>query len=520
VEIHSVKISFHSDQKPFQKMLKLEAEASSVDGDSSEEDSSSEEQNATETPVLEPEETLPAATVTTKTPDTFTSLGVCSWLLSQLSCLGISTPSPVQAACVPPILAGRDCVGVAKTGEGKTLAFALPILQTLSVDPYGIYALVLTPTRELANQIGDTFRTVGKPMGLRDVVVTGGRDTIRQSQDLDRRPHVVIATPGRLADHIENNSTFSLSKVKYLVLDEADRLLEGGFDGQLATILSAVPSNRQTLLFTATSSDSVTNVINSCKNNPFTWVSPTLSTSSTVSSLDQRYLLTPPEAQDAHLVQLLLGKKAENTKHLSIVFCRTCRTTELIGILLAKVGIPTSTLHSMRPQKERTASLAMFKSGHTKVLVATDVASRGLDIPEVNLVVNHNIPRDPVDYVHRVGRTARQGRGGLAVSMVTPNDVSLVQAIEAHTAAKWTELETDDVKVAEIMVQVNTVRREGEIELGEKDWGEQREINKRKRKILQGIDPDLEESRKKALKRKNMKKAKKERLKQSTVETG
>merc|ERR1712128_199368 len=138
--------------------------------------------------------------------------------------------------------------------------------------------------------------------------------------------------------------------------------------------------------------------------------------------------------------------------------------------------------------------LAMFKSGHTKVLVATAVASRGLDIPEVNLVVNHNIPRDPVDYVHRVGRTARQGRGGLAVSMVTPNDVS--------------------------MVQVNTVRREGEIELGEKDWGEQREINKRKRKILQGIDPDLEESRKKALKRKNIKKAKKERLKQSTVETG
>ena len=118
---------------------------------------------------------------------------------------------------------------MAKTGEGKTLAFALPILQTLSVDPYGIYALVLTPTRELANQIGDTFRSVGKPMGLRDVVVTGGRDTIRQSQDLDRRPHVVIATPGRLADHIENNSTFSLAKVKYLVLDEADRLLEGKY---------------------------------------------------------------------------------------------------------------------------------------------------------------------------------------------------------------------------------------------------------------------------------------------------
>jgi len=491
-------------------------EENSSSEESSEEASSSDEEDpkpVAETPKSEQEPNSP--------PSTFPSLGICTWLQEQLSGLGISRPTPVQAACVPPILDGRDCVGVAKTGEGKTLAFALPILQTLSVDPYGIFALVLTPTRELANQIGDTFRSVGKPMGLRDVVVTGGRDTIKQSQDLDRRPHVVIATPGRLADHIENNSTFSLAKVRFLVLDEADRLLEGGFDEQLATILSTIPSSRQTLLFTATSSPSVTNVINSCKNNPFTWSSPTLSSSSTVSTLDQRYLLTPPEAQDAYLVQLLLEKKAENARHSSIVFCRTCRTAELIGILLAKVGIPTSTLHSMRQQKERVASLAMFKSGHTKVLVATDVASRGLDIPEVNLVVNHNIPRDPVDYVHRVGRTARAGRGGLAVSMVTPNDVALVQAIEAHTAVKWSELEADDKKVAEIMVQVNTVRREGEIELGEKDWGEKREINKRKRKIRDGRDPDLEEKQKQAARKKHQKKAKKERLKfKQKVEAG
>jgi len=446
-------------------------------------------------------------------PGSFPGLGITGWLVSQLSCLGIVTPSSVQAACIPQILAGRDGVGVAKTGEGKTLAFALPILQDLSLNPFGIFALVLTPTRELANQIGDTFRSVGKPMGLREVVVTGGRDTIRQSQDLDRRPHVVIATPGRLADHIENNSTFSLRKVKYLVLDEADRLLEGGYDGQLATILPSLSPTRQTLLFTATSSQSVESVIKSCKNNPFTWVSPSISSSSTVSTLDQRYLLTPPEAQDAYLVQLLLDRKAQNNRHLSIIFCRTCRTTELIGMLLAKVGIPTSTLHSMRPQKERMASLAMFKSGHTKVLVATDVASRGLDIPEVNLVVNHNIPRDPVDYVHRVGRTARAGRGGQAVSMVTPNDVSLVQAIEEHTQVKWTELESEDSKVAEIMVQVNTVKREGEIELGEKDWGEKREINKRKKKIEEGIDPDVEEKIKKVARRKKLKAARKEKLK-------
>merc|ERR1712025_416999 len=181
--------------------------------------------------------------------------------------------------------------------------------------------------------------------------------------------------------------------------------------------------------------------------------------------------------------------------------------------LLTKVGLKSSTLHSIKPQKERTSSLASFKSGHTKILVATDVASRGLDIPEVDLVVNHNVPRGPVDYVHRVGRTARAGRGGQAISMVTPNHVALVQAIEAHTAVKWTEFEADDSRVAEIMVQVNTVKREGEVELGEKDWGEQREINKRKRKIQEGIDPDLEEKSKKASRRKKLKKAQKERLK-------
>ena len=213
---------FHSDEKPISDMSKHDTEVS--EDDTSNDETSNNEASDEETPEPTVIETSSEVAADSKS---FPQLGVCSWLISQLSCLGITNPSPVQAACIPPILSGRDCVGVAKTGEGKTLAFALPILQTLSVDPYGIFALVLTPTRELANQIGDTFRSVGKPMGLREVVVTGGRDTVRQSQDLDRRPHVVIATPGRLADHIENNSTFSLSKVKYLVLDEADRLLEG-----------------------------------------------------------------------------------------------------------------------------------------------------------------------------------------------------------------------------------------------------------------------------------------------------
>ena len=480
------------------------------------------------------------------------------------------------------MLVGRDCVGVAKTGQGKTLAFAIPILQKLSVDPYGVFAVVLTPTRELAAQIGDSFSSVGAGMGLRQVVVTGGRDTIRQSQDLDRRPHVVVATPGRLADHIRNNSTLSLARVKYLVLDEADRLLAGeyiqfvhqatyamvlvtitsyqrqvcqtkssqdpkfiflnepvwkcldvrgtcqhgltfsfiddvfslvvgGFDSDLSSIISALPSSRQTLLFTATNSEAISTVIKSCPNDPFVWSSPDIHVSSTVDQLDQKFVLTPPEAKDSYLVQLLLSRREKESKSSCIVFCRTCRDAELTGNLLSKVGLPTSTLHSVKPQRERMSGLASFKSGHTKVLVATDVASRGLDIPQVDLVVNHHLPRAPVDYVHRVGRTARAGRGGQSVSLVTPHDVGLVLAVEQHTGVKMTELELDDSRVAEIMVQVNMLHREAQLQLEKEDWGEQRKVNVRKRKIEQGIDPDQEEKlRKKKLlkKKKQMKKGK------------
>ena len=287
----------------------------------------------------------------------------------------------------------------------------------------------------------------------------------------------------------------------------------GGFDADLSTIISALPSKRQTLLFTATNSPSITSVIKSCNNNPHIWTSPDLSESSTVENLEQKYLLTPPEAKDSYLVQLLLTRNEENSRTSSIVFCRTCRQTELIGSLLSKVGLRSSTLHSVKPQRERMSSIASFKSGHTKILVATDVASRGLDIPEVDLVVNHNVPRDPVDYVHRVGRTARAGRGGGAVSLVTPQDVGLVHAIESHTGVAWSELELEDERVGEIMVQVNTLTREVEMKLEKEDWGKNRDINQRKRKIEQGIDPDLEAKLKYKAKQKFIKKQKKERLK-------
>jgi len=436
----------------------------------------------------------------------FKSLGISNWILAQLKEIGLNKPTPVQASCIPPILAGRDCVGVAKTGSGKTMAFALPILQTLAEDPYGIYALVLTPTRELAFQIADQFNVIGVGMRLRTCVVVGGRDTHYQSKDLDKRPHVVIATPGRLADHIENNSTFSLGKIKYLVMDEADRLLEGNFDEQLGTIISAIPKSRQTLLFTATNSPVIGATVAACPNNPHVCECAAPDDKATVATLEQRFILTPFEARNGYLVQLVLDTREQAKNDSIIIFTKTCKSAELLDRAFKKFGVACSSLHSMKPQRERMSSLSQFKSNQTKVLIATDVASRGLDIPEVELVVNHNVPNAPRDYIHRVGRTARAGRSGRAVTLVTPTQVGLVHAIEAETKVKMQELSMDDTRVAEILVQVNTTVREADMELGEEDWDEKRNINKRKKLLLQGQNPDKvarqqEKRRKEAKKR-------------------
>ena len=421
----------------------------------------------------------------------------------------MSAPTPVQSNCIPAILSGKDCIGCAKTGSGKTLAFALPILQTLSQDPYGIYALILTPTRELAAQIAEQFRVVGKPMNLRDCVIVGGRDMVAQGKELASKPHVVISTPGRLADHLESCDTFSLKQIKYLVLDEADRLMDGGFDGQLSTIFAALPPKhkRQTLLFSATISDSISEIKESCvqsqRPEPFVWEAK--SETATVHQLDQRYVLTPANAKEAYLVHVVQKhlENEVNEKDLIIVFTQTCKSCQLIAMSLDSLGFKSAALHSMISQRERTANLSKFRSSQVRILVATDLASRGLDIPEVQLVLNHNVPTVTKDYVHRVGRTARAGRRGKAITLVTPHDVRLIQAVEDLIGVKMQEFEVDDDEVAEIMAQVNVTMREQDVKLGEADFDEKRIINKRKRLIMEGKDPEEEErKRQKYLKEK------------------
>ncbi|XP_066983655.1 probable ATP-dependent RNA helicase DDX49 isoform X1 [Macrobrachium rosenbergii] len=415
------------------------------------------------------------------------------WLLQQLDTLKVRHPTPIQFHCIPPALQGRDVIGAAKTGSGKTLAFVIPILEKLSVDPYGIFALVLTPTRELAYQIADQFKGLGTPMALRTSVIVGGMDRLQQTAELSRSPHIVIATPGRLADILET-SDFSLKRIKFLVLDEADRLMDGRFDKQLKTIWSSLPEKRQTLLYSATITDRVQRMKELSSSDVFLWEAD-YSKQATVTELDERYSLVNPIVLDATLVAVLLEQQKQDPKGLIIVFTDTCKSTQILGLMLNELGIESVSLHSMINQKSRLAALARFKSSQVKVLIATDLASRGLDIPRVAMVINHKIPNLPKTYIHRVGRTARAGRKGQAVTLVTPHDLKLLLAIEAETNRKMTDFEVDDSLVKKILKQVNVTKRAQEIKLDQTDFDERRNINKRKRMIMEGRDPDEEEAK-------------------------
>ncbi|CAH1796890.1 unnamed protein product [Owenia fusiformis] len=425
---------------------------------------------------------------------TFAGLGLNDWLVDQVNALGMHRPSPIQHFCVPKILDGSDCIGCAKTGSGKTAAFALPILQKLCEDPYGIFGLVITPTRELAFQIAEQFNVLGKPIGIKVIVITGGRDSVLQGIELSQKPHIVIATPGRLADHIENTQHVSFKKIRFLVLDEADRLLEDNFNEQLETIFSVLPKKRQTLLFSATFTETLRELQDVALNTPFVWhcTAPV----ATVDQLDQRYVLMPADVKDAYLVLIVKNFLEKKTRSAIMIFSSTCKYVQILGMVFREVGIPAVVIHSQIAQKLRLSSLARFKSHQARVLIATDVASRGLDIPTVDLVVNHNVPNVPKNYVHRVGRTARAGRGGMALTLVTQFDVKLVHAIETHINTKMADYPVVEEEVTKILTEVNVAKREAEIKLDEKDFGEAKSINKRKKLILEGKDPDADDRRK------------------------
>lgn len=363
----------------------------------------------------------------------------------------------------------------------------------------------------MAFQIAEQFNVLGKPIGVRVSVITGGLDMMKQGLDLSVKPHIVISTPGRLADHLKSCDTFSLKKIKFLVLDEADRLIEDDFGEQLETIFEVLPKKRQTLLFSATMTKNLEDMQALSATKPFFWQQK--SEASTVEELDQYYILMPADVKDAYLVHTVDKYLEKNKKSSIIIFTNTCKYTQVLGIVLSELGMKCVVLHSMIRQKERLASLAKFKSSQVNILIATDVASRGLDIPTVDLIINHNVPNKPKDYVHRVGRTARAGRCGKAITLVSQFDIKLVHSIEAFINKKMDEWPVDEKEVMKILVEVATSKREAEIRLDEKDFGEQKEINKRKRMILEGKDPEKEEQKKQKMFKEKIKERKKQRAK-------
>ena len=389
---------------------------------------------------------------------TWRELGLSEWLGTVCGSLGLRQPTPVQAGCVPAILAGRNVVGTAQTGSGKTAAFALPILQRLAEDPFGVFALVLTPTRELAFQIADQFKALGAGMGVQTAVVVGGLEVGEQGQQLARRPHVVVATPRRLRDHFTHDPALvrGFQRLRFLVLDEADRVLDPTFEAELKVILRPLPKRRQTLLFSATLTRSIEALRQVALKDAYHFAA--VQGLKTAATLRQQYVLCPAKVKEVYLFHLLKRLEALEVRS-AIIFVGTMKKCRLLDHLLDEMDVKALCMHSKLPMKKRLQALERFKSGLAPILLATDVAARGLDIPTVDLVINYDLPKVPRDYVHRVGRTARAGRGGRAVSLVSQYEVDLVREVEAVIEEKLTLFETEEKEVMKDISYVFAARR-------------------------------------------------------------
>ncbi|XDG10242.1 hypothetical protein ABKA04_009857 [Annulohypoxylon sp. FPYF3050] len=350
--------------------------------------------------------TLDEGSTVESTPKTFKDLGIVDPLVEACHSLGYKHPTPIQAQSIPLALQNRDLIGLAETGSGKTAAFTLPILQALLEKPSAFFGLILAPTRELATQIGQAVDALGASISVRCAVIVGGLDMVPQAIALSKKPHIVVATPGRLLDHLEKTKGFKLSNTKYLVIDEADRLLDMDFGPILDKLLKFLPRERRTFLFSATMSSKVESLQRASLRDPLR-VSITTNKYQTVSTLKQYYVFIPHMHKDSYLIFLVASE----------------------------------------------------------FTVATDVAARGLDIPKVDVVLNYDLPQDSKTYVHRVGRTARAGNAGQAISLVTQYDIEIYQRIEAALGKKLDEYETDKEEVMVFKSRVEEAQRHARTEM-------------------------------------------------------
>jgi len=346
-------------------------------------------------------------------------------MLQTVAEMGFDTATPVQAAAIPPALAGRDVIGQAQTGSGKTAAFCIPIIERLDPRDGPVQALVLCPTRELAVQVNDEFRRLSARHGLRSTVVYGGDSMARQIADLRDGAHVVVATPGRLLDHLRRNS-LTLAKIRVVVLDEADRMLDMGFAPDVEAILGRCPKVRQTMLFSATLAPWVRRIAMRHMHDPETVdfaITPEIP-----AGVRQLYLQTSWADKTDAVARIL----DEPEVTLALIFVETKRTADVLEVQLRRRGYDVGVLHGDLSQRDRDKAMRRFRANHVKYLIATNIAARGLDIDDISHVINYDVPVSPDEYLHRVGRTARAGKLGVAVTLITPSEILKLRDVERH----------------------------------------------------------------------------------------
>ena len=374
----------------------------------------------------------------TTSKEGFRELGLDDVSLAALARAGFTVPSPIQEHLIPPALAGRDCLGNAPTGTGKTAAFLMPILEAIDENQRIVQALILAPTRELVIQICEEFDRLSYGRKVRGVAVVGGEPIGKQQRLLGFGSQLVVATPGRLMDLMGRNA-IRLNKVKLVVLDEADQMLDIGFRPAVEEILRSVPTTRQTLLLSATMPPGVRELASTYLRDPADVRLVNENEDATIPAIKQSYVMVEPDRK----FDLLLKWLEREQPKRAIVFCRTKRGADRVGTLLRTQGLKAETMHGDLSQSQRNRVLGAFRVGRLTTLVATDVVGRGIDVQGVSHVINFDLPEDPSHYIHRIGRTGRMGSDGAAVSFVLPDQGKLLDQIEKEISR---ELEGDQVE--------------------------------------------------------------------------
>ncbi|MFS0864832.1 DEAD/DEAH box helicase [Fredinandcohnia sp. 179-A 10B2 NHS] len=364
---------------------------------------------------------------------TFNELGISQDLMKSISKMGFEEATPIQAQTIPLALSGHDVIGQAQTGTGKTAAFGIPLIENVDVNSDHIQGIVIAPTRELAIQVSEELHKIGHFNRIRILPIYGGQDISRQIRSLKKYPHIIVGTPGRVIDHI-NRKTIRLQNVKTVVLDEADEMLNMGFIEDIEAILKGVPEERQTLLFSATMPGPIQRIAERFMKDP--QVVKVKAKEVTVPNIQQYYL----EVQEKKKFDVLTRLLDIQSPELAIIFGRTKRRVDELSEALTLRGYAAEGIHGDLSQAKRLSVLRKFKEGSIEVLVATDVAARGLDISGVTHVYNFDIPQDPESYVHRIGRTGRAGKHGMAMTFVTPREIGQLKNVENTTKRKMDKM--------------------------------------------------------------------------------